>query len=59
MLGCPDYVKPDNMWMNREDNRIQLGCLSSNDQWQLVCKDLAWDGQIGTCPQGEWPSGVT
>lgn len=51
VLGCPDYNKPDNMWIRREDNKIRVGCLSSSEEWQLICKDHIWEGQIGTCPQ--------
>jgi len=49
-VGCPDYVAPANELVKRHGMTLKIGCLSTDDVWELKCNDSQWTGAGKSCP---------
>jgi len=52
-VGCSDIIPPEDTWLKRNDDKIQIGCYSSRQMWQLNCRERKWIGVLGNCTQGD------
>lgn len=47
--GCADLAAPDNAWVRRSGDTLQVGCNFTAERWHLVCKANDWIGSFGNC----------
>jgi len=52
-VGCSDIIPPEDSWLKRNGDTIQIGCYSSRQTWQLICNAGKWIGVLGNCSQGK------
>lgn len=52
MTGCADISAPDNAWLERKGDTVQVACNQTSERWHLVCKGVEWVGAFGNCSAG-------
>ena len=48
-VGCADLAPPPNAWLKRTDDRCEVGCPFTGEQWVLTCVANEWTGHLGRC----------
>ena len=47
--GCAEPKIPKHAWMRREGEAMVVRCNRTHEQWNLVCKETEWVGEVGNC----------
>ena len=55
-IGCPEFISPAHSWVQKENNSLVIGCVSSDKTWKLQCIDNKWLGIIGNCTKRKFQS---
>ncbi|ELT90059.1 hypothetical protein CAPTEDRAFT_225510 [Capitella teleta] len=50
--GCADVTPPDHGWVNRQRDKVTVGCNHTGYMWHLVCDGLHWVGDFHNCSSG-------
>lgn len=49
VVGCPDVAPADGQWIERNDDRLLIGCNSTHHVTQMTCVDSRWTGDRNNC----------